>query len=67
MDNNRQKSTMYSASWVENYLDGLIADHPVHKPLLDSYLLVSDAVRQLMRENSELQRKIDAVKQALGV
>lgn len=65
MDLNRLKPVVYAQSWVENYLTSLVHDQPHHKELLKSFLIVSEGLNTLRTENSELERRLNSVRDAL--
>ena len=66
MDTNRLNLIAQAADWVEDYLETMIADMPHHGDLLKSYLIVSQGVVALRRENEDLRRKLYQINQVLN-
>ena len=65
MDYKKMETLVYSASWVNSYLEPLVKDLPQHAELLKSYEIVLTGVDELLKENRELIRKLAAVHTAL--
>ena len=51
---------------LEDYLETMIADMPHHGDLLKSYLIVSQGVVALRRENEDLRNKLFQIHQIMS-